>query len=129
MAAFLQGHDQARLPAEPLLLGPLLEGFAVMELLKQSGWARTRCALHHFRTAAGAEVDVVAGAGDGRAAGIEVKASASLGARDFAGLRALAEGAGEKFLQGVVLYVGTDVVPFGHNLYAVPLPALWSRPA
>lgn len=125
-ATFLMGVDEARLLAEPMLLGPLLEGFVVMELVKQLGWSSARCALYHFRTVAGAEVDVVVEARDGRVAGVEVKAAASLGARDFAGLRILAEAAGEKFVRGVVLYLGNDVVPISRGLWAVPLAALWS---
>ena len=34
---------------------PLLENLVVMELVKQSGWSRTRVSLHHFRTPPGRE--------------------------------------------------------------------------
>jgi hypothetical protein len=44
---------------------------------------------------------------------------------DFRGLRRLAETVGDKFLRGVVLYGGTEVVPFEANLFAVPISALW----
>ena len=55
----------------------------------------------------------------------EVKAAATVGARDFRGLRSLAAGTGESFASGVVLYTGTEVVPFGGRLFAVPFAALW----
>ena len=38
---------------------------------------------------------------------------------------ALAEEAGKRFRRGVLLYQGQSVVPFGKNMHAVPMPALW----
>lgn len=66
------------------------------------------------------------GARDGWVVGVEVKASATVGSRDFAGLRTLQEDAGERFQQGVVLYTGQQVLPFGDRLTALPMGALWS---
>jgi len=62
---------------------------------------------------------------DGMIAGVEIKASATVGRGDFAGLRTLAEACGPRFAQGVVLYDGTGLVPFGDRLAAAPLSALW----
>jgi hypothetical protein len=59
-------------------------------------------------------------------AGIEVKASATVKAGDFGGLRALAEACGDRFTFGVVLYDSADIVPFGDRLAAAPLSTLWS---
>ncbi len=56
---------------------------------------------------------------------IEVKASATVKAGDFSGLRVLAEACGDRFAFGVVLYDSTDVVPFGDRLAAAPLSCLW----
>jgi hypothetical protein len=58
-------------------------------------------------------------------AGIEVKAAATVKSSDFAGLRTLAEACKDRFAYGVVLYDGTDVVPFGDKLAAAPLSCLW----
>lgn len=55
----------------------------------------------------------------------EVKASATVGAADLKGLRTLATAAGKRFVGGVVLYAGRDVVPFGPALQAVPVSSLW----
>ena len=44
---------------------------------------------------------------------------------DFKNLRVLAEMAGKKFQKGIVLYSGSEILPFGDTLYAVPLSALW----
>ena len=75
------------------------------------------------------EVDIVLERDDGMIAAIEVKASATVGTKDFAGLRALAEACGDRFAFGVVLYDGTDVVPFGDRLAAAPVSGLWAGEA
>jgi len=107
------------------LLGPLLENFILAELQKQIGWSETKPRLFHWRTASNEEVDFVLEDDRGRLVGIEVKASASLGAKHLLGLRALAESAGKRFARGVVLYTGNDVVPFAANIHAMPIRALW----
>ena len=81
---------------------------------------------HHFRDRDGREVDIVLERDDGMIAGIEVKASATVKADDFGGLRALAEACGDRFAIGVVLYDSPDVVPFSERLAAAPLSSLWN---
>lgn len=44
---------------------------------------------------------------------------------DLRGLRKLRDAAGHRFAAGVVLYDDSATIPFGGNLYAVPLRALW----
>ncbi len=121
------GIDAARLRTDRTLAGGVLENFVAMELLKQSGWSRLRPSLHHFRTHNGDEVDLVLEDRAGRIVGIEVKASATLDNNHFKGLRALAEAAGERFIRGIILYGGTQAVPFSKNLLAVPISALWQN--
>jgi hypothetical protein len=72
------------------------------------------------------EVDFVLENSAGRLAGVEVKASATLGANDVRGLQALAHAVGKRWVRGVVLYTGNVVVPFAENLHGLPLPVLWS---
>lgn len=126
IAAHLVGADEERLARDPTLLGQLLENFVVMEIRKQLGWTKRRVSMFHYRTQAGREVDVVLEDAEGGIVGVEVKATSSPNGDDFKGLRSLAEAAGAKFLRGVVLYNGTQVVPFGEDLLAVPVAALWS---
>jgi uncharacterized protein len=52
--------------------------------------------------------------------GHEVKAAATLNANDTAGLRALGAEVGKKWIRGIVLYTGLDVIPFANNLHGVP---------
>jgi len=94
---------------------------------KLVSWIDPRIALRHFRTATGSEVDVVLEKPDGSVAAIEVKASATVAASDFAALKALQDQLGKQFRAGVVLYLGDQTVPFGDQLWLVPLPPLWEH--
>ncbi|MBI5948542.1 MAG: ATP-binding protein [Chloroflexi bacterium] len=125
LLAHVTGVTLARLALDPTAAGPVLENFVLQELRKQAGWADTRTRLSFFRTAAGAEVDFVLEEPSGRAAGVEVKASATIGARDFRGLRTFAEALGDRFARGILLYTGSETVSFGENLVAMPVEALW----
>lgn len=125
LAAHLLGLSAERLEADPKPLGALLEGFVAGELRKQATWARKRVSFFHLRTASRKEVDLVLEDRAGRLVGVEVKASSSVTARDFSGLRAFSELAGDRFLRGVVLYTGHQPISFAPDFYAVPLDALW----
>ena len=125
----LAGLTAARLVEEPTAVGPLLETFVASELTKQLAWSRTRVDLFHFRTHGGREVDIVLEADDGRLVGVEVKAAAMVGANDLKGLTALREVVGKRFHRGVVLYTGREALPFGSDLWALPVSALWQLAA
>ncbi len=126
LLAHLLEADADRLGRDRTLFGHVLENFAAMELLKQLGWSERRCRLFHFRTEGGAEVDLVLEDRAGRLVGIEVKGAASVGRRDFRGLKTLTALAGDRFVRGVVLYTGAAVVPFGARLHALPVAQLWA---
>lgn len=105
--------------------GPLLECFVLMELARQMTWSRLRVELAHYRTKDGTEVDAVLEDRQGRVIGIEVKATSTVRSDDFRGLRHLADRLGDDFLVGYVMYTGTQTVPFGTRLRALPASALW----
>ncbi len=108
------------------LAGLLLENFVVLELFKQVSWSRTRPTIWHFRDHQGHEVDMVLeDAGGRKIVGIEVKSKMTLDTDDYHGLRILAEAAGERFHRGILLYCGSEMIPFGRNLYALPVEGLW----
>lgn len=125
LAAHLMGIDTVRIKRDRNLFGRLLESFVAMELVKQVSWSGQAPALYHFRTHDGREVDFVLERRSGELAGIEVKSAGAVTSADFRGLRALAESTGERFVRGIVLYAGDDIVPFGPKLHAVPIDALW----
>ncbi|WP_329066978.1 ATP-binding protein [Amycolatopsis sp. NBC_01480] len=105
--------------------GPLLEGFVTMELARQLTWSETRAELYHYRTKDKVEVDVVLENARGQVIAVEVKASTTVTAKDFRGLRHLEDRLGEDFLAGYVLHTGPETLPFGPKLRAVPISALW----
>jgi uncharacterized protein len=125
LLAHLLGVDAGSLATPGGAAGPVLETFVSMELRRQLSWSGQPASMHHFRTKDGAEVDVVLETPDGRVAGVEVKAAASVSTADFRGLRTLRDLAGDGFVAGVVLYCGTQTLPFGERLWAVPMAALW----
>jgi uncharacterized protein len=107
--------------------GAVLECFVHSELLKHSASSEGRYQLHYYRDADKLEVDIVVENAAGEVLGIEVKANASVRPGDLKGLRKLAQLAGPAFKAGVVLYDGTQVLPLGEGLWAMPLPSLWGR--
>ena len=125
LACHVLGVDADRLHADRSLLGRILESFVVGELRKQLSWAAPGTALQHFRTASGSEVDVVLERPDGSVAGVEVKARATVGPADFAALAGLRDQLGRKFIAGVGLHTGDQLLPAGDKLWLAPLPALW----
>lgn len=125
LAAHLMEVDADRLTSSPEIAGQLLETFVVNEVLKHLTWSRVMATPYHFRTHAGLEVDLVLERPSGQLACIEIKHSAQVAAKHFRGLKSLRDDLNNRFQIGVVLYTGTEVVPFGDRLYAVPLAALW----
>lgn len=105
-------------------LGPVLENFVVMELLKQAGWSDKSVRLSHYRTHAGQEVDIILEAGT-RVVGVEVKAASHLTGDHYKGLRYLRDELGDSFHRGIVLYTGQKTVSVDERIWAVPISALW----
>jgi uncharacterized protein len=121
----LLGATAERIAKDRSIFGPLLETFVFSEVLKQASWFDESCALYHYRDKDQDEVDLVIETGSGALVGIEVKASATVNAGDFKGLRKLADACGDNFKLGVVLYDGGRPVPFGNPLLAAPISCLW----
>ncbi len=124
LAMALLGQDEAGLVTKRGQLGNLLENYVAAEVAKQAAWAQTRVTLHHFRAYAGQEVDFILEDGQGRMAGVEVKATATPRSDDFKGLKLLAEAFPDRFVRGVVLHLGDQAIPFGNNLWALPVAGL-----
>ena len=124
--ATVRGLTLARLKGNRDAFGALLESFAFSEILKLMAASDLRLTPYHFRDHQMREVDIVLERDDGLIAAIEVKAPATVRSGDFDGLRILALACPHRFAYGVVLYDGTDVVPFGDRLAAVPLSSLWN---
>lgn len=125
MMCAVRGISRRKLLGNPADLGPLLESFVYNELRKQALWVDEPLSFHHYRDKDKVEVDIVMESASGGCYGVEVKAAASLRARDFTGLKRFRRAAGKRFRIGVLLYDGDHTTAFGDGLYAVPIGALW----
>lgn len=108
------------------IIGAVLENFVAMELRKQEAWSKIQPQVFHFRTQTGQEFDIALENAAGKVVGIETKASKSVNAQDFKGLQTMSESLGPRFHRGIVLYTGSEGIPFGKNMQALPVSALWT---
>ncbi|HCA81187.1 MAG TPA: hypothetical protein DEP53_15760 [Bacteroidetes bacterium] len=126
MMAYLLGADDDRLKADGVLYGRLLETFVLNELVRLKSWSRSRIHAYHYRTHQGSEIDFLLERGDGNVVAIEVKSSSTVDSSSFAAIITLAQELKKKFVRGIVLYNGKEVIPFGKNLFALPIQTLWT---
>jgi predicted AAA+ superfamily ATPase len=126
LLAALRDLSPQRISQDRGAFGSLLETFVLSEVLKLSSWAEQRFTFSHFRDKEQNEVDIIIEDENRKIVGLGVKASATVTAADFNGLRKLAEAAEKRFTLGLVLYDGDEVVPFGPELFAAPLSSLWN---
>jgi hypothetical protein len=126
LAAALGGLTSADWLAQRDRMGHLLESFVVQQLVAQAEWTDPDLRFWHYRDKDQVEVDLVITHGT-RTWGVEVKASATVTARDGRGLLRLAEYSGADFERGIVLYDGHDLLPLrGDRILAVPINRLWT---
>jgi predicted AAA+ superfamily ATPase len=116
-----------RLLVDPSLMGALVETFVFSELIKHVDFSEQHLSLWHYRTQNHIEVDFILEDRLGKLTGIEVKASATVDAKDFKGLKHLQETEASHFQRGIVLYAGREIVSFGSALWAVPLSVWWAK--
>jgi predicted AAA+ superfamily ATPase len=101
--------------------GALFETFVVGELNKWIHASGSEMRLFYYRTRSGLEADVLIETANG-VIGIEIKMREKTGRSDAAGLRRVAEGAGSRWLGGLVVHGGTRLEPLSD-------PDIWSVPA
>lgn len=126
LASALLAVDREGLRADRTLFGHLLETFVFQELRRLASFSEERHRFYHLRDKEKKEADIVIERNGNLVSGIEVKASSTVVQRDFRGLAKLRDAMGERFHQGVVLYDGAEILPFGDRLLAVPIAALWT---
>ncbi|MDR2019988.1 MAG: DUF4143 domain-containing protein [Treponema sp.] len=105
-------------------MGHLFENYVAAEIMKHLS-SLSGHGVFHFRTADKKELDFVIERNNGEILGIEVKLSDSLTDRDFGGLKILREAVGEQFKRGFVVYTGREILPWGKDLWALPVSCLW----
>lgn len=109
----------------PDLFGHLLENYVATELVKQLSYQPSHTRLYHFRTGSGQEVDFILEKTDGSLFAIEIKGAENISIQDFKGIELFASVSKKNFKGGMILYNGKSVVPFGKNMWSVPLSILW----
>lgn len=127
LACHLLGLKQAETLHTSQFFGGLVENFVYGELLKHAAWSDEEVGFYHFRDTAKHELDLVVERSDGKAVGIEVKASMTVKQEDFSGLASFADYAGDRFLRGILFYSGDKVLPFriqDITFHAVPISSL-----
>jgi predicted AAA+ superfamily ATPase len=120
----LLGADERRLLADDQVKGKGCETFIVNELLKQATWAQVQTRAYHYQRR-DEDVDLVLEDRAGAIVGLEVKAAATLTARDWRWLAKLRDARGSGFRAGVVLACVAQTTPLGDRLWALPYSALW----
>jgi predicted AAA+ superfamily ATPase len=126
LLASLIGVDGRRLREDDGVAGALFETFVATELERQASFSSELLTFWHYRERE-REVDVIVERPSGEVVGLEVKASATVHPRDFAGLKHLRERIGDRLAGGVVIYAGERTLPFGEGFWAVPLQGLWRQ--
>lgn len=121
----LLGANEQRLAEDQQVTGKALESFAVMEILRHAEWAEEDVRAFHHRGSHN-EVDLVLESRAGELACVEVKAAASLSARDFRAMAQMRDARPDRFRAGFLLYAGRQTLPFGDRLWAVPISGLWA---
>jgi uncharacterized protein len=119
------GVNEQRIAEDDQVTGYALETFCGMEILKHQSWAAQSCTMRHYR-AQDDEIDIVLEAQSGELAAVEVKARASIRARDWRVIALLRDKNPDLFKAGVVLYTGRQTIPLGDRIWAVPISGLWS---
>jgi len=119
------GVDSARIAQDDQVTGYALETFCGMEIAKHQGWADEDCMVRHYRIQDD-EIDIVLEAQSGALVAVEVKASASIRARDWGVMRRLRDSRRELFRAGIVLYTGAQTLPLSDRIWAVPVSGLWA---
>jgi predicted AAA+ superfamily ATPase len=126
LLAALLGLTSERIAKDRSTFGALLETFVFSEVMKEIAWSEESYTLHHYRDKDQDEVDILVEDERGAMVGIKVKASATVHASDFKGIRKLLGICADDLKLGVVLYDGTKVVPPGDRFFASPMSCLWS---
>ena len=121
----LLGANARRLLADDQVKGKSCETFVVNEILKQASWADIETRAYHYQRR-DEDIDVVLEDRAGDIVGVEVKAAATLSAKDWRWLVKLRDARGDSFRAGVVIAPVAQTTPLGDRLWAVPYSVLWT---
>lgn len=125
LVCHLLGADARRLLADDQVKGKGCETFVVNEVLKQASWADVETRAYHYQRR-DEDVDLVLEDRAGDIACVEVKAAATITAKDWRWLAKLRDARASSFRAGVVVASVAQTTPLGDRLWAVPYSGLWA---
>jgi predicted AAA+ superfamily ATPase len=125
LLASLLGADARRIGEDDQVTGKICETFVASELVKHASWSEQQPRLFHYQRDR-EDVDLILENNRGEIVGVEVKAKATLAARDWRWLKRLSEARESRFKAGMVVYSGAQTIPLGARLWAVPYSGLWA---
>lgn len=106
--------------------GRLLENFVYQELMCTVDADELGCEVFYYRDANKREIDFIIQSEQHGILGLEIKAGSAVKQSDFKHLAWFRDTmAPPEGFVGIILYTGNEVLPFGKNLWAVPIRALW----
>lgn len=124
MMASVLNWDECEVNFDSDRAGKLVETWVYGQLAAQID-IEDGVSIAQFRDKQKHEIDFMVTDSEGRTLGIEVKAGSDVGKSDFKNLAWFRDNlAKDKAFTGIVLYAGATTLPFGTNLYAVPLGAI-----
>ena len=103
--AFLSVNDGSSFDGLQVVAAAALPNYE-SEIVKLTTGSDLRLTPYHFHHQQMRKVDIVLERDGDMIAGIEIKASATVKASDFSGLRSLSQACGDRFASGIVLYDG-----------------------
>lgn len=126
LLSYLLNSKSNMYESDSMMFGFVLESFIVNEVKKQISYSDLNIEEYHFRQDSN-EVDIVLEEKGGNIIGIEIKKSMTIKPSDFDGLKVLKAHARKNFVRGIILYSGNQMTPFGEDLWAIPITALWEK--
>ncbi|GAB2974668.1 DUF4143 domain-containing protein [Nocardioides montaniterrae] len=106
-------------------LAPLLEGLAIVALLRQRATSSVEFGLTHLRERNGLAVDLLVELSDDTVYGIEIRTAAAFRPHQFSALEALARRAGSRFRGGIVLNTAPVGFKYRPGLWVLPISSIW----
>jgi len=110
------------------VMGHIFENFIAVEIMKAAK-AKGAYNVSHYNPVQnqGKEVDFVIENQKGKLIGIEVKLDGTINEKDVANMTALKETMGNRFVKGIIIYTGNELVQVGGNIWAVPVNYIYTE--
>ncbi|MDR2717028.1 MAG: ATP-binding protein [Treponema sp.] len=109
-------------------MGHIFENFIATEIMKAAK-SLDSYSVSHFNPVQnqGKEVDFVIESPNGKTVGVEVKLDSTINEKDWANMNTLQETIGNRFMKGIIIYTGSDLVQVSRKIWAVPVQYLWMQ--